>query len=263
MATQGAAAKPKKGDAAADNSQAITEAGLTGEQEAYLEQLAAKLEGKGLWAKIAWVQAHVGQVEKTGQMAHGNVRYAFMQEHGLINVIRPLCRIAGLAIVPGLMEPNHFSNEGNQYVVLLALTVVDPESGDSVTRFYPNMGVDNSDKGFGKAYTGATKYALQKFFLVPTDAIDDNDALTVDKVGGNVAGAEVRDIASAKPSKADVDGLRTILVEQGKAGNPGLAGAKVKNKLTADFGRSKIDDLTKSEFATFTAWVQEQIVEGA
>ncbi len=127
---------------------------------------------KGLWAKIAYVQHHVEHVEKSGTVAFGKTNYSYMQEHGLIEVLRPLLREVGLAVVGGAKG---YEVLGQTTVVDFELTVADVDDGQSITRGFPNVGVDSGDKAFNKAYTGAMKYALQKFFLVPTEGIDDND----------------------------------------------------------------------------------------
>jgi hypothetical protein len=52
--------------------------------------------------------------------------------------------------------------------VTLDVTLVDGESGDMMTTTWIGQGLDNSDKGYYKAYTGAIKYFLLKTFLIST-----------------------------------------------------------------------------------------------
>lgn len=218
------------------------------------EQLAADLKSQGLYAKIAWVQQHVGAVQKTGEVKFGNTRFKHMQEHGLIGVLRALWRIAGLVVIPGQMTADAYSKSGNSAIITIGLTVADVDSGEEITRFYTNEGVDNQDKAFNKAYTGATKYALQKFFLVPTQDIDDNETLDIDNTRGAAQPKSGPPVVTPSPDQTAQ--LRTTIVEAKIAPN------KVTTKLTAEFGVSTLDGLTLDQHNAMKQWVEDQIAAG-
>lgn len=198
---------------------------------------------KGLYAKLAWVQAKVDHVEKTGHVEHGNVSYNHMQEHGLLSVIKPLCAAQGLALMPGV---EGFQIDGNTYVIDLALTIVDAESGESVTRRFPNVGVDRSDKGFNKAYTGAFKYALQKFFAIPTERIDDNETTEEPAArSAPIASTESVEIAELRALvKASLD--QKLVTRQ-----------DIKTRLQA-LGATQIAALSAADASAMLDWLNEK-----
>jgi hypothetical protein len=225
--------------------------------EDVVAKLQAELAGKGVYATIAWVQQHVGAVEKTGRVSFGKTNFSHMQEHGLINVLRPLWRIAGLCVIGGVPHANGYRAEGGMFVVDFELRVIDTEDGDQVvSAYYPNVGVDTADKGFNKAYTGAMKYALQKFFLVPTSDIDDNETLDVTAVAAARAAAPPKQGTVADhPSEEDVTQLRTALLDAG------VKPEQVVNRLTAEFAKSDLSSLTIAEFSTFMPIATEMIAK--
>ena len=212
-----------------------------------------------LHGKIAWVQQHVGQVEKTGNVSFGGTSFDVMQEHGLIQVLRPLWRVVGLSVIGGAIGPSSHNRSGNSAIVDFALTVTDITTGEAIVRWYPNEGVDKADKAFNKAYTGGMKYALQKFFLVPTMSIDDNETLDVESTrgaGAAAAPAAVQAQAAGKVDPAEANTLRETI----KASS--MKGAAVRNHLTANYGVSVIENLTPAQFGEFAGWVAGQISAG-
>jgi len=227
-----------------------------------LEKIRTELAQKGLHAKIAWVQHNVLHVEKTGKVSFGNTSFSAMQEHGLIGVARALWRAAGLSVIGGCTDPGAFRKDGNQYFVDWALTVSDVDSDASIVRYYPNVGNDSNDKGLNKAMTAANKYALQKFFQIPTQEIDDNDASVITETiaatpAAQAVGATVHEMSSRKPSEEDIAKLTATLgsaVQDGHFDKPW-----VKNTLTAEFGVGKVADLDKRQFSAFSAIVAEKI----
>jgi hypothetical protein len=206
------------------------------------ESIRAELKGKTLKGKIAWIQTHVGAVAKTGQVSFGNTRFSHMQEHGLINVIRPLMRLAGVGVMPGATSPGSWTQNGNVWVIDYALTIFDVETDEELTRWFPNVGVDSADKGLNKAYTGAMKYALQKIFLVPTDDIDDNETIDVAALPANAQAAAER---NDRPTEDEIAKLRSAILDAG------VPAATVVNVLTATYKKSGLSDLTRAEFSDF------------
>ena len=205
-----------------------------------------------LWSKIAWVQHHVTHVEKTGNVSFGNTKFKHMQEHGLIEVLRPLCRAIGLSYTFG-MVPGGWKSEGNSYYVECKLTVTDTATGQQTEAHFVNVGVDNADKGFNKAYTGAMKYGLQKFFAVPTEGIDDNETVDIKKeVAAGAPAASGRDLIDAQTA----DALRKTLIEANV--DPSV----VTNHLTAMYGVSSISAVPGSKAAEFGQWVTKVIKGG-
>jgi hypothetical protein len=227
-----------------------------------LDAVREDLKDKGLAAKIAWVQQNVGHVEKTGVVNFGGTSFRAMQEHGLLNVLRPLWRVAGLSVTGGSVEPGAWRAENNQYFVDWAITVQNVDNPTEVmVRYYPNVGNDKGDKGLNKAMTAANKYGLQKFFQVPTQEIDDNDAAviveTIRETQPAAVGADVVQMNSRKPSEEDVKALTAEL--QKGVGAGAFQPADVKNHLTAEYGVQIVAQLTKPQFQDFSRWVAEKL----
>lgn len=206
---------------------------------------------EGVWAKIAWVQHRVEHVEKTGTVSFGKTSFSHMQEHGLIQVLRPLLRQVGLAVV---FDAPEYAINGNQYVITGRLEVSDPVSGETVVKTYPNVGVDPADKGFNKALTAGSKYALQKFFQIPTEGIDDNEATEAQGVRTETSGAQLTGGEARVP--ADVaKQIRDFAVSA--VAETDLTNRKVQGKLKAS-GADKIEDLTPAAAEAFQQWLVQE-----
>lgn len=138
---------------------------------------------KGVWAKLAYVQTHIASVQKTGQAPAGAGGFKYVQEHKILELLRPLLREVGAAVVvePARcsinVEPSKIGSKDGVLVTLTGLIrFIDAETGDEISAVVAGQGEDISDKAAGKAQTYLTKYGLQKFFLIPTEGIDDSDA---------------------------------------------------------------------------------------
>ncbi len=226
----------------------IAEAGTIAEQAA----------GKGLYYKIGLVQHNVAEVEKTGHVDFGQGakrnKYDHMQEHGLIGVLRDLCAAVKIGYFGGCMGPGQWAQNGNIWSVDFALTVFDMESDQSVTRWYPNVGVDSSDKGLNKAYTGSMKYALQKFFAVPTEGLVEQEPATgqPDTVAQPAAPASGNGVPSS-----DINELRTLLgAQSGEFINTAM------NKVKT-YGVDRLEQLTPHQFMEFGNWVENSLADRA
>lgn len=225
-----------------------------------------ELRGQTLAVKLWWIRTHVGEVEKTGEVSFKNVQFRAMQEHGLLNVLRPLWRMAGVDVQvggagPGSMTlgPTHNIGTPALDVCLTATNVENDE--DHVQAWYPNVGLDNADKAANKAWTGAVKYALQKFFLVPTQDLDDNETIRGDdgalSTGGNVADVG-KGGTTGVASSEDVQTVRGLIVGEIEGGNATIGGW-VQNTLAADYKVGKLDELTPPQLAEFSRKLTERL----
>lgn len=131
-------------------------------------------EGRGrpLARKLAHVLAEVHRVPKNGRNDfHG---YDYVMESDLVDHIRDKLASLGVAIFPSVRDHHiaEMQDARNRAVYLttvtLDVTLVDGESGDMMTTTWIGQGLDNGDKGYYKAYTGAIKYFLLKTFLIST-----------------------------------------------------------------------------------------------
>lgn len=128
--------------------------------------------GRPLAKKMAEVLADVTRVPKRGR--NDFHKYDYVTESDLVDHIRDKLAEKGVAIFPSVRE--HFTetiedNRGRaQYLTTITLdvTLIDGESGDIMTTSWVGQGLDNADKGYYKAYTGAVKYFLMKTFMIST-----------------------------------------------------------------------------------------------
>jgi len=120
---------------------------------------------------ILWVMRKAGYVQKMGK--NQSMDYKFVQEAGVIELLRPHMIEAGLVIVPNV-KMQQIDQDRNVYVET-EYTVTHVDSGDFIVFTMPGCGNDYrgksgmaGDKGLPKAITGANKYALLKLFQLPT-----------------------------------------------------------------------------------------------
>lgn len=199
----------------------------------------------GAAAKLAYIQQRVQNVDKTGEVSFGKTRYKHMQEHGLLEVLKPLIREVNAAIVLDVVDSHR---EGNHSFIDARITLIDPElSADdvnyAVSARYPNEAIDSSDKASNKALTNANKYALQKFFQVPTEAIEDIEGYNEESTAA----------AHKKASSAQVQAVREQLktaLDQGTVNEN-----TTKAKLQSDYAVDRIDQLTTQQLNGFRDWL--------
>ena len=80
----------------------------------------------------------------------------------------------GLIFIPYVKS---HSRDGNIHHVTVAAEIIDTDTGDKLPiGDFPGSGVDNQDKGYGKALSYAFKYLLQKLFLLEIGKDEEVDA---------------------------------------------------------------------------------------
>ena len=125
---------------------------------------------KPLAMKMAQVMAEVRHVPKNGRNAFH--KYDYIMESDLIDQLRGKLSSRHIAIFPSIrdhrVEAVNDSRGRTTYLatVSLEITFIDGDSGDQMTTVWVGQGLDQGDKSYYKAYTGAFKYALLKTFLV-------------------------------------------------------------------------------------------------
>jgi hypothetical protein len=136
-------------------------------------------EKKSLQTKLAEVMAAVKRIPKRGRNNfHG---YDYVTEADLADAIRDELSQRNVVLVPDVeaveMKDMPATAKGKaQFLTTVNMrwTFMDGDSDSTVSFRIPGFGIDGEDKGGYKAITGAEKYALMKFFLVPTG--DDPEA---------------------------------------------------------------------------------------
>lgn len=141
------------------------------------------MESKNITTAILKVMDEVKGIDKSMTVGSGNYSYQGVSDQVVKEILQPAMLKNGLAIVPtnveakvtterwedgGRQKQSTFTEVTTKYLLL-------HESGESIELAGYGHGVDNQDKGAGKATTYALKYALLYMFLIPTGKIDDAD----------------------------------------------------------------------------------------
>ena len=242
----------------------------------------------GVTEKLGWIQTHIGAVAKTGSTP----QYRYMEEHGLLDLLRPFLRRVNctLRISPAetqvRSEGNHHVIEGvielidNEQLPFVGRTLDEPllnsQTGEpivnplrSIRGHFANEGVDREAKGLNKAMTMWTKYALQKFFAVPTQAVDDADHPEVRQARAAVASVP-DDVPAEASSSSQPTGQGGPVGDAGSEWVAGpvkdavaagtLDGAQFKAKL-ATFGADSVGELSQSDFDALKEWTEDKIAK--
>ncbi len=142
----------------------------------------------GVYVKITKVMADVDTVVKRGRNeAHG---YDYAMEADIVDELRPIMAKHKIVMIPHQSverdEVDINTRSGKAVIVRIHHTFrfVDAEDGSAIEIGVWGEGFDSLDKASYKAFTGAQKYALMKFFMVATgdDPEADNGKATTDSV---------------------------------------------------------------------------------
>jgi hypothetical protein len=169
-------------------------------------------EVTGIHAKLVWVRRHVGNVEKSKK--NTNLNYQYRTEEDYYSAVRPLLDRVNVMLYASTLGARL---ESDMFIVEMEYTLVDCDSGESVTVRTMGAGdatttlkdgrVLRDSTGLKKATTGAARYFFQKCFLVADGTDDEEDvgsghapranALTVDQA------REIERLAAAVGIAAD------------------------------------------------------------
>jgi hypothetical protein len=143
---------------------------------------------------ILAVMQEVKGIDKSMTVGSGKSSYKGVSDQVVKEILQPAMIKNGLSILPTdvqaktttdrweetteygkKMKQSTFTEVTTKYLLLHT-------SGESIELAGYGHGVDNQDKGAGKATTYALKYALLYTFLIPTGKIDDADTTHSDDV---------------------------------------------------------------------------------
>ena len=125
---------------------------------------------KPLAMKMAHVMSELSHVPKNGR--NNFLDYNYITESDLVDSLRGKLAEQGVAIFPSILEhkmtpiKDQRGKAQMMATMTLQLTFIDGDSGDEFSTVWVGQGIDQGDKGYYKAYTGAFKYGLMKTFLV-------------------------------------------------------------------------------------------------
>lgn len=210
--------------------------------------------GKPLRHKLGWIQNNAGHVEKTGEVKFGNTKYQHMQEHGLLQVLKPLFRAARVALQTGATIAEH---SGNHMSIDFQLALIDLESDETMTTSYPAEGVDSSDKAAYKAMTGGMKYALQKFFLIPTEKLDEPEQ------GDQTTSTRQEAQAQTKTLVSPANAAKLREAAQAAVEQKHLTQNAVKARIQSQYGVDRLEQLSPQQATAFGTWLAEMVGQKA
>lgn len=141
------------------------------------------MDTKNITKAILEVMKEIKGIEKDSNIGTGSYSYKGVKDQQVKQIVGRAMQAHGLAIIPtsveedtqfadwdegGKRKQSTFTKVKTKYLLL-------HESGESLEIAGYGHGVDNQDKGAGKATTYALKYALLYTFLIPTGDIDDTE----------------------------------------------------------------------------------------
>ena len=132
-----------------------------------------------LHEKLIAVRKQITYIQKGTYNQKQNFKY--VSSTNILEHIRPLLDDNGILIVPRIMAYNarlHAYSKSSGYFteLIIEYEVINVEKpDDKITIKWYAQGLDQSEKGVGKALTYGEKYLFLKLFNVPTD-VDDPDS---------------------------------------------------------------------------------------
>jgi hypothetical protein len=100
--------------------------------------------------------------------------YKYTSHDAVTNAVKPLLVKHGVCVIPSVESVVQDGNRTEMHVVIDFVNSDDPADKIAVASY--GHGVDTSDKGPGKAYSYAYKYAMMKVFAMDVGPEGDNEA---------------------------------------------------------------------------------------
>jgi hypothetical protein len=123
--------------------------------------------------KLAAAINEVDRIGKDGRNDH--FKYTYTSAEQVYRVVRGPLLAQGLVVIPSVQE---WSQQGQNMVLTLGLTITDTDSGDSISATWVGEGQDKGDKASYKAATGGMKTWLKHLFMLPADDDPEADSST-------------------------------------------------------------------------------------
>ena len=208
-----------------------------------------------LHRKLAEVTLAVDRIPKRGRNTFHNYDYA--TEADIAQAIRSELASRGVTLSPSLQGyererlPDRQTKEGLKpggflTTARIRYSFTDSESGEILDCDWAGTGEDGGDKGLYKAMTGAHKYFLMKFFMIPTG----DDPEREKKRGAGTAETTQRRAGSPPPaSKLDERALETVTVTTSVAGADGSLSERVSDAKAIPTPEQRTDNERKRFWA--------------
>lgn len=214
-------------------------------------------EAKSLVKKLCKVMSEIGHVPKRGRNEFH--KYDYVLEADLADAVREKLAAVNVFLfssVDELATAERTTAKGSTTTITtvkMTFTFVDGDTGETQSFSYYGQGEDPMDKGAYKAFTGCTKYALMKSFLVPTG--DDPEAEEHGKPTGSKQPAAERPAqprtaqgqAAPQPQDTPADKARAALLKTVNtvATNKGLTDRAEVHRLASTVCERDIAGLTE------------------
>jgi len=194
---------------------------------------------KQLAKAVIAVMKEVKGMEKNSKVGSGNYGYNGTKDQDVKEVFNTALAKNGLCVIPtdiqestqvdrwednGRQKQSIFTKVTTKYLLL-------HESGESQELSGYGHGVDNQDKGAGKATTYALKNALLYTFLTPVGKIDDADT------------THSNEIATPKAKKPITKNMIEAVVKWAHENNKTVADCKAHYTMTAKIEETLKDKL--------------------
>lgn len=167
---------------------------------------------KSVSAKILKMIKSVGVIPRNGW--NERFKYKFTKETDVSDALRIACCEVGLVMIPTVHDVVYSivksSSGADQYraSLMLKITLIDPDSGESIEMDFPGDAMDMQDKALAKAITSAHKYALIKLSMNGGGEGDDIEHDETNNAAGKSAPQDKPKVESQgatyrKPAEAD------------------------------------------------------------
>jgi len=178
-------------------------------------------------------------------------RFGYVSSSAVLNALRPLLDEYGIVLVPEVRlaeTAEHITGKDKRHILThlhMIYTFVNAENPDEKIecRFY-GQGLDDGEKGVGKAATYAEKYFLLKFFNIPTDC-DDPDAGEYSANASSKPPSKSPSKSPSKPTAAEnaSQGLATP-EQRAEIASQGLATPKQRAEIRKLASNKRLDEKT-------------------
>lgn len=137
--------------------------------------MAKETQQKNIYQRIIDVMSELDYIQKGDKMVNG--QYRFVSHDQVTAAIHPLLVKHGICCIPTVESKEQL---GTRTEVNLRVRFINADKPDDfVESHWLGFGIDNGDKGPGKAISYAYKYAILKTFCLETGDDADNDAAAV------------------------------------------------------------------------------------
>jgi hypothetical protein len=138
-----------------------------------MEQLnLQQIETLNIYQRILGIMSEIDYIQKGSDKVNG--QYRFVSHDQVTAAIHPLLVKYRIIVIPTVEECIQENNRTRIKLAVVFRNVDKPDEAFAVYQY--GYGVDNSDKGIGKAVSYAFKYACLKVFCLETGEDPDNDA---------------------------------------------------------------------------------------